>query len=168
MLDFKALQEETLYPVPNKDEAKEQRHTTLRRLHKLGITRDVIASICRVETKAVSSWYRREASPGYHIARIALDRLGPIITYMSDDLGLNDRDIAKFLLEEPRVPEEEQRDWTYDQWFPEQQAYEESPIIYAASSLEGPLIIGQRIALRYPGRQVEEQAGIIATPESVV
>lgn len=167
VFDSEQLRKDWMNTSPNKGEARERRFATLDRLAQLGITREVIGTACATSPATVASWYRRANGPGSHNARVFLDRTSVIIDYMEDELGLHDSAIANFLMNEPRVPLEEQRDWIYDRWIPSQQAYEEAPIIVAIGNPDGPEVIANRMARLFVERQVEEQASVVATPETV-
>jgi hypothetical protein len=125
--------------------------------------------------KAVKAWEKERRVPRGHTAKIALDRLSVIIDHMQDDLGLSDRDISKFLIEEPHVLPEDRDDGFYDRWNPDQDAFEASPLMTNVSAYgglagiaQGPAAFEERLRLRFPERQVDAEAGVVATPETVV
>jgi hypothetical protein len=92
---------------------------------------------------------------------------------MEDELGLKDREIGRFFVYEPFVLPECQTERAPDKSVSDRgEAFERSRLIahILDSSCEGQdglTIIADRIAASFAERQVEEQAGVIATPSTV-
>jgi hypothetical protein len=166
-LDFETLRKETIDPGDNLGASLGQRRATLGRLGELGITDQVVAQTCAVEPRTVRAWRSRYRNPGHDTARRALDRLGPLIMHMEDDLGLTDEAIADFLTEEPdRTKGSEKSDG------PAWGTLYKTPLMTRISahigSMDGLETIQARLEARFPERQVYAQAGVVATPETVV
>lgn len=166
-LDFETLRKETIDPGDNLGAALVRRRETLDRLVELGVTDQVIAQTCTVEPRTVRAWRERYRAPGREASRRALDRLGPLIMHMEDDLGLTDEAIADFLTEEPDTPKgsEESRE-------PPWHTLSSTPVMTQIGahigSMDGLEVIQARLEARFPERQVYSQAGVVATPETVV
>ncbi len=175
MFDFEKLREETNLPRPISEEAKQQRLATLERLASLGIMNDLIAITCNANVATVENWRSGRQAPTSVTARTALDRLGPIITHMEDNLGLNDRAIATFLTEEPHILPEDREEGFYGRWDESRDAFEVSPLMTSISTGSTRYSAGrgieafqERLHLRFAGHEAEAQAGVVATPETVV
>jgi hypothetical protein len=166
-LDFDTLRKETIDPGDNLGAALVQRRATLDRLGELGVTDQVIAQTCAVEPRTVRAWRSRYRAPGRDLARRALDRLGPLIVHMEDDLGLTDEAISDFLTDGPDIKQgpEESSDVPWDTLY-------STPFITQIGahigSVDGLEAIQARLEARFPERQVYAQAGVVATPETVV
>lgn len=166
-LDFGTLRKETIDPGDNLGAALVERRATLDRLVELGITDQVIAQTCAVEPRTVRAWRSRYRTPGRDVARRALDRLGPLIMHMEDDLGLNDEAIADFLTEEPDRPKDLEAS-SEPPWHTLHSAPVITQIGAHIGSMDGLETIQARLEATFPERQVYAQAGVVATPETVV
>lgn len=175
MLDFEALRKTTAPPnIPVYTRAaRAERHATLRHVLELGVSENVIANMCLVDLDSVRRWQKEGGSPHRYLGRRAFDRLGPVVRYMQDELGLTDESIASFLNTEPRNTQDRS---------PGDDAYWHKPLVtrigvttnmFPYPFLDNPPIddglkaVQQRLELRFPERCVELQAGIIATPQTV-
>ena len=166
-LNFETLRRETIDSTHGMGETLAQRRATLNRLRELGITDEVIARTCAVEPRTVYTWRAGYRSPGRDVACRALDRLGPVIKHMEDDLGLTDAAIADFLTEEPETAKSVDE----DSWEPQLDLYQ-APLMTQIGAHIGPAdgleVIQTRLEAVFPERQVYAQAGVVATPETVV
>jgi hypothetical protein len=166
-LDFESLQQETVHPLPDKGEVRKKRQQVIQRLSDFGVSDRLIANTCRVEPQTVKRWHK-DGAPAGHVARIAIDRLGPVLDHLIADLGLTDDAITSFLTQEPRRIVDP-HDGIYGRWSPESDAYDRSPIIAGIAGYdEGLGAIEERLQLRFPERYVEPHAGQAATPLTVV
>lgn len=177
-LNFEALREATAegHPPYTKD-AKEQRQATINRLISLGVSQEVIATMCLVDVESVKRWQKNGTSPLRYSGRRALDRVGPVIQHMEDDLGLRGEDIATFLNKEPRHLHDPDASADDGYWHkplvtrisvvPHMQPYF-YPFFDNPKIQDGLVHMQERLKLRFAERQVEAQAGVVATPETIV
>ena len=154
-LDFETLIN-TIPPPPDESAAKRKRLQTIDRLQSMHIRNEVLAEACHVGSQAVRNWQERKRNPGSYRARIALDRLGVIIDHMTDDLGLSDKAIGKFMIREPnRLESQSHQDPIYWSWNPDVDVFERAPLITDIVSNEGLQAIQERLRLRFGERYVE-------------
>jgi hypothetical protein len=169
-LNFESLRDQTLDTPPDKGPHRKRRQRVIGRLADLGLNDKLLAKTCDVEPSTVKRWHKGGAPAG-HVARIAIDRLGPIIDYLEADLGLTDDAITSFLTREPqRTREERDADGyeLYTRWTPEHEAFCNSPLITGIGSYDGLKPIEARLQLRFPERNMEMHASQVATPMTVV
>lgn len=104
-LDFYALHAATAEPKPPSDpHAQRARHNTLNQLITLGVSRNVLAQTCQVEPSTIGRWLHNGVVTRSALPRRALDRLGPILMHMREDLALDDATIRDFMQNQTKRP----------------------------------------------------------------
>jgi hypothetical protein len=167
-LNFRQLASETTPPAANKGAALRQRQETIKKLASLNVGDDLIAATCDVSTgNVVKNWRLGKAGPSGYIARIALDRLGPLLDHMEVDLGLGDRVILNFLQNEPMRTRGERGLELDIHWTSAYEAACNAPLITGIGMYQGLEPIQQRLMSQFRERyEVAAQIGQVATPES--
>ena len=167
-LNFKKLAAETTSPVASKGAALRQRQELIEKLARLNVSDNLIAATCKVEsTSTVKNWRLGKTAPSGYIARIALDRLGPLLDHMETDLGLGDRAIVNFLQNEPMRTHEERGLELDIHWTSDYEAACNAPLIAGIGMYQGLEPIQRRLMSQFSERyEVAAQVGQVATPES--
>lgn len=166
-LNFKSLIEETPFPPRIGEEMDKKRQQTIAHLSALRISNDLVAQICDVRPQTVTRWQETGKAPRLSRAQIALDRLGPVLEHMEDDLGLTDRAIRDFLTGEPTRTREERGLELDIRWTEEYEASCQAPLVTGIGAYRGVQPVQDRLMMRFRERyEVAAQIGQVATPES--